>query len=178
MKNKLVGALPILHIVFGILIIIFKGEVLKWMAISLGAYLLLYSLVSLFFLIKHNKNRNLIPAYIVSSLIGILIIVCGALIVTLIRVFIGILVILDGVFSLYEFSRQKIDDNVEIIGVINAVLLIVIGVLLFIDSSILYYFVGALLVLNGILSIIRKGVKKHHIKIKNENIIAAEVNEI
>lgn len=173
MKRTLVLFSPILNIVLGVLCIIFKGNVLKWAAMAIGLYIAVYSII-LLFSYKNKKIDNIFYAYIISLVIGILIILFSAFIVNVIRIVAGIVFIIMGVFNLFKLLNNS-NNKLDVCLVISSIFFIIIGSLIFIDHGVLYYIIGAMLIVNGLLDIIRSTTFKKNNK---SNVIDAEVNDL
>ena len=178
MKNKAVFISPLFNVIVGILIIIFKGDVLRWVAIALGAVLILYSSYGFVFSLK-TKNNPMIGAYAGGIVVGVIAVVFSAALVDVVRFVFGGIFIVMGVIGLIHLSQVNDGEKIAVFSVIIAVVFLLIGVLIMLDAKEIYYFVGGLLILNGILDIIRRQLTHSAVKKSDkDNIIDAEIKDL
>ncbi len=143
---------PIVNIILGILIIIFKGEVLRWASLAFGIVLLCVGIIQLIFELKNNRGQQILTN-VVFIIIGTLIIVFAGAFATAIRIVVGILYILYGAFKLLRVF-EMLPTKLRTFVFVEAILYIVVGILLFLNKDILYYIVGTLLIINSIFDVI------------------------
>lgn len=141
-----------INILLGILIIIFKGEVIRWGALVLGIIILCVGIVQLIFELKNNNSEQIF-INIVFIIIGALIVVFAGAFATAIRIIVGILYIIYGALKLLRVF-EMLPTFLRTIVFIEALLYVVVGILLFLDKSILYYIVGGLLIFNALIDVI------------------------
>ena len=154
---------PVIYIILGALTIIFKGEVLRWAAICVGAVALLIGVLCLIKDIKDKQSG--IPLYLdlMFIIVGITTILFGSLFVRIIGIVLGIICILAGMIKI-AFALSNTDvKSIFIYGLITGILYLSIGIMLFIDSKLLYIIAGSLLILNGVLLLIKPKNKTDNI---------------
>lgn len=152
-KNEMDLIFPIINIILGICIIIFKGETIRWATIVLGSICLVLGVVSLITDMSRHDEGLALSFDIVLIVIGVVAILFGALLVGFVRVVFGIIFIAYGIYKII-LSLFNIDlPPLFTVLLISGVLYLTVGIMLFVDSSILYIVLGVLLVLNGILSL-------------------------
>ena len=177
-NNKLdLYLVPLINIVVGILIIIFKGEVIRWAALAVGVFFVVLASLSLVQDLKLDNNRN-VGIDIAIILIGALIIVFAGAFASAIRIISGIVLIAYGIIKFLAVF-ETLPKDVKIILLIEMILYIAVGILLFLDKSVLYYIIGGLLVFNGVVDILYSRAESKNINknLKHADAIDVEVSE-
>jgi len=143
---------PIIGIILGALIIIFKGEVIRWAALAVGIAVVAISVINIINDLKKDNNHAVVID-VAMILIGALIIVFAGAFATAIRIVIGVFLICFGILRLLSIL-DALPREIKIVLIIESILYILSGTLLFLDKSVLYYIIGGLLVFNGIVDIL------------------------
>ncbi|MCR5705387.1 MAG: DUF308 domain-containing protein [Acholeplasmatales bacterium] len=143
---------PLLDIIMGVLIMIFKGEVIRWAALALGIIVVVMAAINIIGDMKSNNNQATVFD-VALILIGALIIVFAGAFAAAIRIIVGVLLMCYGVLKLLSIM-DALPKQIKIILIVEAVLYFTAGILLFLDKSVLYYILGAILVFNGVVDIL------------------------
>ena len=142
--------MAILYIVIGILFIAFRSALLNWMLTVAGILAIAYGI---YLIIK----KNLVPG-IIFVVVGILLILGGWFFLTVALIIFGVLLIVYGAKDLSELLQAK--GKTPVFPVIVACLTIIAGILLVVSKwAFLDWFfivIGALLIVDGILALIKK----------------------
>ena len=143
---------PIVSIIVGLLIIIFKGEVLRLAALSVGIIVVGLAIYQFILDLKYDNSKNIVVD-IFLVLIGALIIVFAGAFATAIRIFSGIVLICYGAFKTVN-DFDNLPTPVRCVLIVEAFLYLASGILLFLDKAVLYYILGSLLILNGAIDLV------------------------
>lgn len=136
---------PLLYIVLGALLVIFRAQTLDW-AMTLAAIVFIVSGI-----IDITKKRT--SSGIVSLLIGIVVLVLGWTIAGVVLLVLGVLIAVKGLVELInELKRSR----VTVVGVIYPALTMIVGLALAFGNGLDYIIVGVgvLLIVDGILGIV------------------------
>lgn len=136
---------PLLYIVLGALLVIFRAQTLDW-AMTLAAIVFIVSGI-----IDITKKRT--SSGIVSLLIGIVVLVLGWTIAGVVLLVLGVLIAVKGLVELInELKRSR----VTVMGVIYPALTMIVGLALAFGNGLDYIIVGVgvLLIVDGILGIV------------------------
>ncbi len=168
---------PIINIILGILIIIFKAEVIRWASLEFGILLLCVGIMQLVLELKNNSEQQIFKN-ILYIIIGVLIIVFAGAFATAIRIIVGILYIVYGAFKLLRVV-EMLPTLIRTFVLIEGIMYIVVGILLFLNKDVLYYIIGGLLIFNSIVDVIYILRNGKDIKPINDHkdAIDVEVNE-
>lgn len=141
----------LVYIVVGLLLAIFRGDVISWMMTAAGVLLIVFGVIGI---VKGNTVYG-----VIGLVVGILIIVCGWAIVDIAITVLGVLVAVKGFVDLVEALRVKKHNTLPII---YAVLTIVAGILLAVSKWLLldwfFIIVGVLLVVDGVFGLLGKKI--------------------
>ncbi len=151
-KNMTTAA-GIMYIIFGLLCIILQSRILLFAAIAIGIVFIVFGII--------NILMMMIPFGVLLLVLGILIILAGWLMIAVLFFVIAIAMIIIGIQRLVRFNRTKaLNDSMLCPECIRAVLLIVIGVLLFFFQkgtvSAMFIIAGILMIIAGIMAIADK----------------------
>lgn len=136
---------PLLYIVLGALLVIFRTQTLDW-AMTLAAIVFIVSGI-----IDITKKRT--SSGIVSLLIGIVVLILGWTIAGVVLLVLGVLIAVKGLVELInELKRSR----VTVMGVIYPALTMIVGLALAFGNGLDYIIVGVgvLLIVDGILGIV------------------------
>ncbi len=142
---------PILNIILGILIIIFKGDVIRWAALGVGVFVLVMAVLDLVLDFKDDSSTGIVFD-VIRILLGVLIIVFAGAFAQAIRIIAGILFLVYGIIRAALLGEALLPVTKTIL-LVEAILYIVVGILLFLDKSVLYYVLGVILIFNGIIDV-------------------------
>lgn len=162
--NKSQLVLAIGSIVIGILFFIFPGQIMNIIFYAIGALIFLFGLVNLIITIKdHSKEINnyrpLILIDVIMMILGLVFVAIAWLFVYVFVVVLGISFILLGIWNCYiAIVDPTLNTLNKVLKFIVAISDIIIGILLFINigasANWIMYFLGTLLVGNGLIDFI------------------------
>ena len=142
-------ASPLLYIVLGALLVIFKTQMLNWAMTFAGLF---FILVGLFDLVKRRSSSG-----IINIAIGVIILVVGWTLVNIVLLVLGVFIAAKGVMSLVEILKRP---KKNALSIVFAALTIAIGVALAFGDLLgnLIVIIGVLLIIDGVLGLV--GAKK------------------
>ena len=148
-KSKLGLSSPLLYIVLGALLVIFKSQMLSWAMTIAGIFFLVMGIIDL------TKGRTMAGS--INIIIGVAILVLGWLVLNVVLLVLGVLIAIKGVTELIDVLKRK---RRNIIQLLFPILTIVIGVSLALGDALgdIIAIVGILLIVDGILGLV--GSKK------------------
>ena len=149
-KNILI---PIITIVLGILLIIWKGDVIKYAAMGVGVLFAISGIVYLINDLKKKSSSEVLTIDAIIIAIGVLLFCFAWWIIVVIRVILGILFIMYGFLKLFTIIEGLTPIQSISIAVIS-ILFMVIGVFIICDKEILYYIAGGLMIFDGLVDIV------------------------
>ncbi len=140
----------ILYIIFGILCIAFRGGIISFAGICLGAAFLVFGIV--------NIIREELPVGIVLAIIGVVILLAGKFFIAALFYIVAVILILTGIQRLYVFFKTRaVNDSILRPEGIRPIVLIIVGLLFLIYQrgtiSIIFVAIGILFIVTGILAI-------------------------
>lgn len=140
---------PILYLALGILLMIFKFEMLKWAMTIAGICFIVMGVMDVV------KGRT--TGGIVNIALGAIVLILGLTILNIVLIVLGILLAAKGVMDLLEILKSK---KRNALSVVFAALTIAIGVALAFGNLLgnLIWLIGLLLVIDGALGLL--GAKK------------------
>ena len=149
-KKNVTRLAGIFYILFGVLCIILRSEILNFMAYLAGFALIAYGI---FLLV-----RRLVMPGVFMLVLGALVLLTGWFLVFLLIYLIAVLLILAGIEKLVRFAKNKaVNDSIFCLETIRAVLFIACGVLFVVyplrTMSLLFVVVGAMLIVMGIMAL-------------------------
>lgn len=157
MKNKNLF-LAILTIAFGIVLCVFRSEVMEWIAYVVAGLLILLGImgVAAFFSAKKKKDVVSLLFSLIEIAGGVLIIIFAQEILEYALIILGAYFIFVGAYALLPLLGGK---KVPQLKIIMALLSVVLGILLivvpFAVSDVFFIVVGALAVIDGVFTLIR-----------------------
>lgn len=157
MKNKNLF-LAILTIAFGIVLCIFRSEVMEWIAYVVAGLLILLGImgVAAFFSAKKKKDVVSLLFSLIEIAGGVLIIIFAQEILEYALIILGAYFIFVGAYALLPLLGGK---KVPQLKIIMALLSVVLGILLivvpFAVSDVFFIVVGALAVIDGVFTLVR-----------------------
>lgn len=133
----------LLYLVIGLLLIIFRGEMLNWAMTIGGIFFIISGVVDL---LKQNY-----PGGAMSLIIGLVVLLGGWLFLGIVLLVLGILIVIKGVFSLIDALRGK----KSWISAAFSILSIVVGVMIAAGNALdtLLLIAGILMVVDGVLGL-------------------------
>ena len=148
-KSSLNLSSPILYIILGALLMIFKSQMLSWAMTIAGIAFVVMGIVDVV------KGRT--KSGIVNLALGAIILIVGWTILSIVLIVLGVLVAAKGVMDLLDVLKSK---KRNALGVVFAALTIAIGVALVFGNFLgnLIWVIGLLLVIDGVLGLL--GAKK------------------
>lgn len=148
-KSKMNVSSPILYIVLGALLVIFKAQMLNWAMTIAGIFFALTGIIDL------TKGRSTTGA--INLVIGILILILGNTILNVVLIVLGILIAVKGLVDLLEVLKRKKRNALH---VVFPVISIIVGIALAFGNLLgdLIVIIGALLIIDGALGLL--GAKK------------------
>ena len=157
MKNKNLF-LAILTIAFGIVLCVFRSEVMEWIAYVVAGLLILLGImgVAAFFSAKKKKDVVSLLFSLIEIAGGVLIIIFAQEILEYALIILGAYFIFVGAYALLPLLGGK---KVPQLKIIMASLSVVLGILLivvpFAVSDVFFIVVGALAVIDGVFTLVR-----------------------
>lgn len=157
MKNKNLF-LAILTIAFGIVLCVFRSEVMEWIAYVVAGLLILLGImgVAAFFSAKKKKDVVSLLFSLIEIAGGVLIIIFAQEILEYALIILGAYFIFVGAYALLPLLGGK---KVPQFKIIMALLSVVLGILLivvpFAVSDVFFIVVGALAVIDGVFTLVR-----------------------
>lgn len=157
MKNKNLF-LAILTIAFGIVLCVFRSEVMEWIAYVVAGLLILLGImgVAAFFSAKKKKDVVSLLFSLIEIAGGVLIIIFAQEILEYALIILGAYFIFVGAYALLPLLGGK---KVSQLKIIMALLSVVLGILLivvpFAVSDVFFIVVGALAVIDGVFTLVK-----------------------
>ena len=157
MKNKNLF-LAILTIAFGIVLCVFRSEVMEWIAYVVAGLLILLGImgVAAFFSAKKKKDVVSLLFSLIEIAGGVLIIIVAQEILEYALIILGAYFIFVGAYALLPLLGGK---KVPQLKIIMALLSVVLGILLivvpFAVSDVFFIVVGALAVIDGVFTLVK-----------------------
>lgn len=136
---------PLLYIVLGALLVIFRAQTLDW-AMTLAAIVFIVSGI-----VDIAKKRT--SSGLVSLLIGIVVLILGWTIAGVVLLVLGVLIAVKGLVELInELKRSR----VTVVGILYPALTMLVGLALAFGNGLNYMIVGVgvLLIVDGVLGIV------------------------
>ncbi len=142
-------ASPLLYILLGVLLVIFKAQMLNWAMTFAGLFFLLTGLIDI---VKGRATSG-----IINIAIGVIILIVGWTIVDIVLLVLGIFIAAKGVLSLVEILKRP---KKNALSIVFAALTIAIGIALAFGDLLgnLIVIIGVLLIIDGIIGLL--GAKK------------------
>lgn len=136
---------PLLYIALGVLLMIFKTQMLNWAMTLAGLFFVASGILGLL--------RGRTVTGIINIALGVIVLVVGWTLVSIVLLVLGIFIAAKGVISLIETLKAP---HKSALRVVFAALTIAIGVALAFGNLLgnLIVFIGVLLVIDGILGLI------------------------
>lgn len=146
-SNGVVYAL--LYIVLGVLFIVFKSGMLKWLMTIAG---IVFIALGIFDIIKKRLTQG-----IIETVIGVVIIVGGWLFVEIVLLVFGALLIVKGVTDLIKACQSKSKDFSKILcAVITAIVGILLVVAKWVTLDWFFIVLGAVFIIDGLFALFNK----------------------
>jgi len=135
----------IILILVGVLLAIFRDNVLQWLMTAVGAVFIVLGVLDV---VKKNWVNGA-----VSIIIGAAIVVLGWTLTSIVLIVLGVLLAIKSIISLYEIVKSKKKNVMELVYAIAGIFL---GVMLAFGNllSILILIAGILLVIDGVLGLV------------------------
>lgn len=148
-KSSVNVSSPILYIILGALLVIFKSQMLSWAMTIAGIFFVVTGIIDLV------KGRSASGA--INLVIGILILVLGNTLLNIVLLVLGILIAVKGLVDLVEVLKRKKKNALQ---VVFPVIAIIVGIALAFGNLLgdLIVIIGVLLIIDGILGLV--GAKK------------------
>jgi uncharacterized membrane protein HdeD (DUF308 family) len=148
-KSSVSISSPLLYIILGALLVIFKSQMLNWAMTIAGIFCLVMGILDIV------KGR--VGSGIFNIALGVIILVVGWTILSVVLLVLGVLIAAKGVADLIAVFKRK---KKNALSVVFAILTIVIGIALAFGNLLgdLITVIGVLLIIDGILGLV--GAKK------------------
>ena len=143
LKNNLSS--PILYIILGALLVIFKSQMLSWAMTIAGVCCIIMGIIDL------AKGRT--KSGIFNAALGVIILVVGWTILNIVLLVLGVLIAAKGVIDLVEVLKHK---KRSVFRVVFAALTIALGIALAFGNLLgdLIVIIGILLIIDGALGLL------------------------
>lgn len=140
---------PLLYILLGLLLVIFKAQMLNWAMTFAGLFFVLTGLLDI---IKGRISNG-----VINIALGVIVLVVGWTLVNIVLLVLGVFIAAKGVMNLIEILKRP---KKNALSVVFAALTIAIGVALAFGNLIgdLIVIIGVLLIIDGVLGLV--GAKK------------------
>lgn len=140
----------IIYIVFGILCIAFRGGIISFAAFCVGIAFIVFGILQLV--------NELVVSGTVMLILGIAILCAGWFMVSVLFYMIAIAMIVYGIVRLTDFFKTRaVNDTIFRPEALRPILLIICGIVFMFNQggtiSVIFIFVGILLIISGILAI-------------------------
>lgn len=144
-KQSLNVSSPLLYIILGVLLVIFKAQMLSVAMTIAGIFFAVIGIVDL------TKGRTSSGA--INLIIGILILVLGNTILNIVLIVLGILIAVKGLVDLLEVLKRKKRNALQ---VVFPIISIAVGVALAFGNLLgdLILIIGVLLIIDGVLGLL------------------------
>ena len=142
---------PILYIILGALLVVFRSQMLNWAMTLAGIFFIVSGAVDI-------SKKNTVGG-IVSLIIGIAILVLGWALASIVLLVLGVLIAIKGLIELVDVLKLKKKKR-SFIKLIFPILTIIVGLALAFGNGLDFMIVavGVILIVDGVLGII--GAKK------------------
>lgn len=168
---------PIITIILGIFLIIFKEEALRWSTIILGGVLLVLGLIGLIGDSRRNAPKENITIDAIIIGMAVLLIVFAGWVVFAIRIILGVLFIIYGFIKVLSIFGGISPTSACLLSM-QALMLIVLGVFLICDKDVLYIVAGILMICDGILGLLYALANRKVVNISAESTSSKKVDAI
>lgn len=168
---------PIITIILGIFLIIFKEEALRWSTIILGGVLLVLGLIGLIGDSRRNAPKENITIDAIIIGMSVLLIVFAGWVVFAIRIILGVLFIIYGFIKVLSIFGGTSPTSAFLLSM-QALMLIVLGVFLICDKDVLYIVAGILMICDGILGLLYALANRKVVNISAESTSSKKVDAI
>ena len=150
--DKLISA--ICTIALGVLLCIFKQTMLQITITIMGILVMVLGILDI-------TRRKDYPMGTIKIIIGVLAIIFAWLIVSITFIVLGIILIVYGVFLLVNLFKDRLPRLPFMIGLINALVIVGVGVCCFFAESVALMFmvIGIIFIVEGIISLIEACLK-------------------
>ena len=148
-KTGLNFSSPILYIVLGALLVIFRSQMLNWAMTIAGIFFVVMGILDI--------TKKKISSGAINLIIGIAILVLGWTMLQIVLLVLGVLLAIKGVMELLDVLKRR---NKNALQLVSPILTIVIGIALAFGDALgdLIAIIGVLLIADGLLSLL--GSKK------------------
>ncbi len=141
----------IIYIVFGLLCIAFRGGIISFAAFCVGIAFIVFGIMQL-------VNELVIPGTVM-LILGIAILCVGWFMISILFYIIAIAMIVFGIVKLTDFFKTRaVNDTILRPEALRPILLIICGIVFLFNQggtiSVIFVFVGVLLIISGILAIV------------------------
>ena len=146
----------ILFIIFGIMLIARPEAIMSVISILLGLIFLVMGVLKIIdYFASGKKDNYLISIAVVMILIGLIIMFCADIILSVFRVLIGIWIIYSGIMNLQTAIVWKdYKSRLWLVTLLLAILTIIIGIYVLINTGAILQAVGIAILVYGIVDII------------------------
>ena len=147
----------ILFILFGIMLIARPNEVISMISVLLGLVFVILGISKIAEYFSNNKQeRYLLPVATILILLGIVIMFCTNLILSIFRIILAVWIIYTGLMNLYELCVWKeYTSRLWLLSLLFTVLMLILGVYILINTGAIMQTIGIILIVYGIVNIIQ-----------------------
>ena len=146
----------VLFILFGIMLIARPESIISIISILLGAICIIMGILKLIDYFTNNKQDNyLLAISIVAIIMGIIIMFCTDIILSVFRILIAIWIIYSGIMNLQTAIVWKdYKSRLWLITLLLAIAIIIAGIYILVNNGAVLQIVGGIIVAYGIIDVI------------------------
>lgn len=150
--------ISIIFVIFGIFLVSNPDTIISMISIILGAIFIAMGVFKVMeYVSKGKQDTYLLGIGAVAILIGIIIMFCTGIILSLFRIIMGIWIIYSGIMNLQTAVKWKdLQSRLWLATVIGAAILIIAGIYVLINSGAILQTIGAIIIIYGVIDIIER----------------------
>ena len=150
--------ISIIFVIFGIFLVSNPDTIISMISVILGAIFIAMGVFKVMeYVSKGKQDTYLLGIGAVAILIGIIIMFCTGIILSLFRIIMGIWIIYSGIMNLQTAVKWKdLQSRLWLATVIGAAILIIAGIYVLINSGAILQTIGAIIIIYGVIDIIER----------------------
>ena len=150
--------ISIIFIVFGIFLVTNPDTIISMISVILGAIFIVMGIFKIIeYISKGKKDSYLLGIGSVAILIGIIIMFCTGIILSVFRIIVGIWITYSGVMNLQTVIAWKdLKSRLWLATAIGACILIIAGIYVLANSGAILQTIGTIIIIYGVIDIIER----------------------
>ena len=150
--------ISIIFVIFCIFLVSNPDTIISMISVILGAIFIAMGVFKVMeYVSKGKQDTYLLGIGAVAILIGIIIMFCTGIILSLFRIIMGIWIIYSGIMNLQTAVKWKdLQSRLWLATVIGAAILIIAGIYVLINSGAILQTIGAIIIIYGVIDIIER----------------------